>query len=198
MHDLQDVDVAVRSLGATSLAPVQQDGEVRPAHGGASARDDIRMRQSPFIPEGAGPCQASDLGKFVVLSAGFPGRCRQAPARGRGQGSTGGRPVGRGLDAGSEWRRLCVPGIRLWGWRVLQCPDVGTVSEAGSRSLFIPSPPARGGMEWYAAARRGQSRQVDHATVGGGQNGLDLAYWLRRVGTHAGRARQRMCPSRSP
>ena len=82
------------------------------------------IRTSPFIPEGVGPCQASSLGKFVdFLWVSRTGE-RHTPARGRGQGSTVGRPVGLGLDAGSERRRIFVPGNPgVVGGRVLQRPD---------------------------------------------------------------------------
>src|SRR6266498_2498031 len=62
MHDLQDVDVTVRSLGATSLAPVQQDGEVRaPAGGGAGLVVEVRPDLVPAVV-GAVAAQGEDAG----------------------------------------------------------------------------------------------------------------------------------------
>jgi len=34
----------------------------------------VALHESPFIPEGVGPCQASNLRKFVCFSVGFPDR----------------------------------------------------------------------------------------------------------------------------
>jgi hypothetical protein len=106
-------------------------------------------------------------GEVVTVFPGFPGRCGQAPARGRGQGSTVGRPEGLGLDAGSGWRRLLCAGNPGCGVACSPASGVDGSARRMVRSLFIPSPPAVGGMEWYAAARRGQSDDVDRATAVG-------------------------------
>src|SRR6266566_1250544 len=147
-----------------------------------SSGSPVRLRgpaTSPFIPEGVGPCQASSLGKFVdFLWVSRTGE-RHTPT-----------------PSGAESLCRGIPG--LWV-AVFSSVLMRTVERSGiARSLFIPSPPTRVAWSVTAAARRGQSRQVDHATGGGGQNGNDLACWLSRAVTHAGRARQRMCPSRSP
>jgi hypothetical protein len=155
------------------------------------------------IPEGAGPCQASDLGLFVAVCW-VPGTgAGQALVRFRGQGSTGGRPRrGLALMPAPRWRSVFVPGgisPGLWGGRVLQRPmwtDGNCQNVSGCRSSLRH----RHWVAWSAAAaaRRGQSDTLDHATNGGGQTRADLASWLRPDGAHAGRVRQRMCPSRSP
>src|SRR6266568_7682650 len=108
-------------------------------------------RMSPFIPEGVGPCQASSLGKFVdFLWVSRTGE-RHTPA-----------------PSGAESLCRGIPG--LWV-AVFASVLMRTVERSGiARSLFIPSPPTRVAWSVTAAARRGQSRQVDHATGGGGQN----------------------------
>ncbi len=93
---------------------------------------------------------------------------------------------------------MITPGSVLVGGRVLQRPMWTVWRNRGTRLPVIPSPPAGGGMEWYGRSQAGSIRVVDHATGGGGQTCGDLASWLRRAVVHAGRARQRMCPSRSP
>jgi len=138
---------------------------------------------------------------FVTGSSCFPAGCGHTPGRGRGQGSTGGRPAsGLGLDAGSERRRIVAPGTRtvVCGGRVLHPSemDVWRDRYSGRRSS-LRCRRVRCAWSGTAAARRGQSSTVDRAPEGGHtQNGL--ASWLRRDHAHAARARQRMCPSRRP
>ena len=105
---------------------------------------------------------------------------------------------GLGHDAGSEWRMMCTPGSVLVGGRVLQRPMWTVWRNRGTRLPVIPSPPAGGGMEWYGRSQAGSIRVCRPRHRGGGQTSSDLASWLRRAVVHAGRARQRMCPSRSP
>ena len=57
-------------------------------------------------------------------------------------------------------------------------------------------PEFTGGMEWYGRSQAESIRVVDRAT-GGGQTCNDLAPGCAGGKAHAGRARQRTCPSRS-
>ncbi len=82
--------------------------------------------------------------------SGFPGRCRQAPSRGRGQDSPGGRPGGLGLDVGSGWRRLCAPETRDVCGPCFSIVRYGLSAQPGARSPCIPSPPAAG---WHGVLR---------------------------------------------
>jgi hypothetical protein len=68
-------------------------------------------------------------------------------------------------------------------------PMVSTTSTAGA------APPVA--VWWVYATQPSGPYVVDRAT-GGGQTCNGLASWLRRIHAYAGRARRRMCPSRSP
>jgi len=121
------------------------------------------------------------------------------PARRRGQGSTVGRPVGLGLDAGSERRRVLCPGNPGCGSACSPTSDVD-VSEAGVPVAVHSFAAGRG---WHGVLRRSQTGSLTSGRprhrVGGGQNGHDLACWLRRAGVHAGRAhRTRPCSFIAP
>jgi hypothetical protein len=129
----------------------------------------------------------------------FPGSVRTNAGKGSGSrlGRRSTRASGLGLDAGSDRRRIVAPGtraVRLWVavFSIVRC---GRCGGTGSLRLpVIPSPPR--GMEWYGRSQSGSIRVVDRATSGD-QTCNDRACWLRRSGAHAGRARQRTCPSRS-
>jgi hypothetical protein len=155
------------------------------------------------IPEGAGPCQPQARGacdRFLLI----PGSVRAYAGEGSGsrldRRST--RVSGLGLDADPERAQNRRAGNEVGEvvgvGRVLSNVRSGRCGEPGVRLPVIPSPPTIG---WHGVVRpqpgTGSIRDVDHAT-GGGQTSNDRASWLRRNHAHAGRARQRMCPSRSP
>src|SRR5258705_6441735 len=103
---------------------------------------------SQVIPEGAGPCQASDLGLFVAVCR-VPGTgAGQALVRGRGQGSTEGRPRrGLALMPAPRWRSVFVPGVVSWGWGWPRAPTSDVDGWQLSERVWlpvIPSPPALG------------------------------------------------------
>jgi len=81
-----------------------------------------RMPSRQVIPEGAGSCQPGVVTGF----SSFQARCGQTPVRGRGQGSTAGRPAPAGLaltpaPIGAESSRR-ERGCEVCGGRVLQRP----------------------------------------------------------------------------
>ncbi len=86
----------------------------------------------------------------------------QALVRGRGQGSTGGRPRrGLALMPAPRWRRVFVPGgvSRGWGWPRAPTSDVdGWQLSARVWLPVIPSPPTGGGMECCGRSQAGSIR----------------------------------------
>jgi hypothetical protein len=136
------------------------------------------------IPEGSGPCQPCVMASFFA----FPARRAQTPLRGRGQGSTEGRPAqhprsGPGLDADPGGCRIagnesCVVGVGV-GVAVFSSVRVWTVWRDRGSGPDIPSPPA--GVAWSntAAARLGSiSTSI---APDGDRSCFDLASWLRRI-----------------
>ncbi len=137
----------------------------------------------------------------VTDFSGFPGRCRTGAGEGSGvkverpQGEARGRTTLAPTPSGAD--SVCPGGPGVVGW---PCSPVSDV-DGWQRDDPVAGHPFATGNGWHgsatAAARTGSIRVVDRAT-GGGQTSTGLASWLRRDQVHAGRARQRMCPSRSP
>lgn len=136
---------------------------------------------------------SGDVEGFWSFSAGFPYRCRHTPARGRGQGLTGGQPAQRAcLDVGSEWRRIPAAEDQLCdcGSRLSPKSDVdhgAARNRSGCRSSL------RHARRWHGVIRPQpggvNQRRPAAPPAGGGQTCAGLASWLRPDGAHAGRAR---------
>ena len=106
------------------------------------------------IPEGAGPCQASDLGLFAAVCW-VPGTgAGQALVRGRGQGSTEGRPRrGLALMPAPRWRSVFVPGGVSLGCGVAACSNVRCGRMATFRTCLVAGHPFATGIGWHGVLR---------------------------------------------
>jgi RNA polymerase sigma factor (sigma-70 family) len=125
----------------------------------------------------------------------FPARCGQTPARGPGQGSTGGRPAQAGvaltptLSGAESSRRERVWVLWVAVFSSVRCGRCRQNRESGCRSSL------RHRLGWHGVVRPqpGRGQSVWSTTPpGGGQTANGLASWLRRNHAHAGRARQRI------